>query len=98
MYSFGAELWLYDGDAAWHFVTLPGEVADDIRARTSGERRGFGSVRVEVTVGATAWSTSIFPDRGSGNYVLPVKREVREAEGLEAGDVVEVALRLADGA
>ena len=94
MYRFDAELWLYDGDAAWHFVTLPDEVADDIRARTEVARRGFGSVRVEVEVGGTSWSTSVFPDKASGSFVLPVKREVREAEDLEAGDSLSVRLLL----
>jgi len=96
MYRFDAEMWLYQGDAAWHFVTLPGDVADDIRARTSGERRGFGSVRVQVTVGNTTWSTSVFPDKTSGSYVLPVKRSVRDAEGLEPGEAVSIDLRLID--
>ena len=96
MYRFEAELWLHQGDAAWHFVTLPADVADDIRARTAGERRGFGSVRVEVAVGNTTWSTSVFPDKTSGSYVLPVKRSVRESEGLEAGEVAGVDLRLID--
>ena len=96
MYRFDAEMWLYQGDAAWHFVTLPGDVADDIRARTSGERRGFGSVRVEVEVGSTTWSTSVFSDKATGSYVLPVKRSVRDAEGLEAGDAVSICLSLVD--
>jgi hypothetical protein len=94
MYRFESQLWLYDGDAAWHFLTIPGAVADDIRARTAGDRRGFGSIRVVVEVGETSWSTSIFPDKTSGSFVLPVKRAVREAEGLEVGDLVPVAIRL----
>jgi hypothetical protein len=96
MYQFEAEMWLYEGEAAWHFVTLPGEVADDVRARTEGERRGYGSVRVEVEVGRTTWATSVFPDKTSGSYVLPVKRGVRDAEGLKTGDSVEIRVRLID--
>ena len=93
MYRFDAELWLWDGDAAWHFVTLPPEVSDDVRAR-AGERRGFGSVRVRVSVGGTTWSTSVFPDKARGAYLLPVKREVRVRESLELGRPVTVELAL----
>ena len=93
MYRFDAELWLWDGGAAWHFVTLPGEVSDDVRARAVG-RRGFGSVRVRVTVGATSWATSVFPDSTRGAYILPVKKDVRAREGLEAGDRMSVQLEL----
>jgi hypothetical protein len=27
------EVWLYPGDAGWHFVTLPPDLADETRAR-----------------------------------------------------------------
>ena len=50
--TFTAELWRYPGKGGWHFVTLPDEIADEVRAR-SGPRHGFGSVRVRVTLGAT---------------------------------------------
>ena len=93
MHRFDAALWLWDGDAAWHFVTLPGELSDDLRAR-AGARRGFGAVRVEVTVGGSTWRTSVFPDSRRGAYLLPVKKEVRSREGLEPGDVVTVELEV----
>jgi hypothetical protein len=93
---FRGELWLHQGQAAWHFVTLPGEVADDVGHLSAGVERGFGSVRVEATIGATTWSTSLFPDTASRSYVLPVKKAVRSAERLQAGDPVEVALVLVD--
>ena len=89
--DFSAELWLHDGEAGWHFVTLPPEVAEQVRAE-AGEPRGFGSVRVEVTVGGSTWRTSVFPDTRTGSFVLPVKAEVRRREDLLAGDVVEVGL------
>jgi hypothetical protein len=95
-YRFTAEVWLHQGEAAWHFLTVPGDVSDDIEARTADQRRGFGSVRVDVTVGATTWSTSVFPDTAREAYVLPVKKEVRRAERIDAGDRVEVRLAVAD--
>lgn len=91
METFTAELWLWDGEAAWHFLTLPGELSDDLRAR-DGARRGFGSVRVQVTIGGTTWRTSVFPDAKRGAYVLPVKKDVRARERLEVGDRVTVEL------
>jgi hypothetical protein len=92
VYDFTAPVWLWDGDAPWHFVTVPEDVSDEIEARTAGRRAGFGSVRVEVTVGSTSWATSLFPDKGRGAYVLPIKKQVRVAEGLSVGD--DVAVRL----
>jgi hypothetical protein len=96
--TFDAELWLWDARRAdsWMFVSLPAEESEDIPALVGGPRRGFGAVRVRVTVGASAWDTSIFPDAARGTYVLPIKRAVRRAEGLDVGDVAAVTVELVD--
>jgi hypothetical protein len=92
--DFDAELWVWDARRAdtWTFVSLPAEVSEDIRER-AGPRRGFGSVRVRVTVGGSTWTTSIFPDSTRG-YVLPIKRAVRTAEKLAPGDVTAVTVEV----
>lgn len=95
-YEFRTAVWLHTGEAAWHFLTLPTDVADEIDLLTEADRRGFGSVRVEVTIGASTWRTSIFPDNASESFVLPVKKPVRRAEGIEDGDEVDVVLELVD--
>jgi hypothetical protein len=95
-FDFIAPLWLHPGADAWHFVSLPVEVADEIGELAAGVRRGFGSVRVVVTVGGTSWRTSIFPDGRNGTYLLPVKKAVRRAEALSVGDPVHARLELAD--
>lgn len=96
--DFEGELWRWDArrDDTWVFVTLPVEASDDIRELTEGTRRGFGSVRVRVRIGTSLWSTSIFPGGGDGAYVLPVKKAVRRAEGIDAGDTASVSLELVD--
>lgn len=95
-YRFTAELWMHTGNAAWHFVTLPPDMSDEIDDITGPDARGFGSVRVHVTVGATRWSTSLFPDTKAGAYVLPMKKPVRIAEDLHDGDLVDITIELAD--
>jgi len=95
-FTFTAPLWRYPGADGWHFVSLPAGISADISDITAGTRRGFGSVRVTVTVGATSWRTSIFPDSRTGAYLLPVKKEVRLAEHLETGDDVRAQLQVAD--
>ncbi|MDT0212493.1 DUF1905 domain-containing protein [Rothia sp. ARF10] len=94
-FTFTAPLWEWSAQGGWFFVTLPTDAADDIAALPGGGR-GFGSVRVRVTVGATTWSTSVFPDTKLGSYVLPVKKAVRKAEGVDDGDDVEVTLEVLD--
>lgn len=93
---FDAELWVWDArrEETWTFVSLPVDVSEEIREITDGPRRGFGAVRVQVTIGVSKWRTSIFPDAKRGAYVLPVKKAVRRAEGLEEGDVAKVTVEL----
>ncbi len=81
---------------SWVFVDLPFDVADEVDDLTRGRQGGFGSVRVEVTLGPTTWRTSLFPDRRRETFVLPVKRAVRDAAGVGVGDAVRVRLRLVD--
>ena len=91
--EFEAELWEYDGPGAWCFVTVPEDVSEDLRYGP-GPPKGFGSIRVGVTVGGSVWRTSVFPDNASAGYVLPIKKAVRRAEGIEVGDTVEVSLEV----
>ena len=91
--EFDAELWEYPGEGGWHFVTLPPELADDVREHVP-PGPGFGSVRVTVTIGRSRWQTSLFPEAKTGSYVLPVKKQVRQRNDLVAGDRVAVHLAL----
>jgi hypothetical protein len=78
------------------FATVPPADSDEIGDLVP-ERRGFGSVRVRVHMGSSTWDTSVFPDSKAGAYVLPVKRAMRDAEGVDVGDEVTIELELLDG-
>lgn len=97
-YEFDAPLWRWQARATdvWTFVSLPEALSDELLELGEPYARGFGSLRVEVTVGATVWRTSVFPDRGLRTFVLPVKRAVRDAERLALGEPAHVRLRLVD--
>ena len=93
-FEFVAELWEHEGPAPWCFVSLPEADADDIEQFFGHRAAGFGSIRVDVRVGATRWQTSLFPDSKRATYVLPVKKPVRLAEGLEIGAPVQIELTI----
>jgi Domain of unknown function (DUF1905) len=94
---FDAELWVWETRRTdrWTFVSLPVDASEEIRD-LAGPRRGFGSLRVRVTVGGSTWTTSIFPDGARDRYVLPIKRRVRDAETLSTGDIATVTVELID--
>jgi hypothetical protein len=84
------------GDMA--YLAIADEAAEAVGAyelvrRLELGRRGFGSVKVEAAIGASRWSTSVFPQK-TGGWFLPVKKAICRAEGLEAGDEVDVRLEL----
>ena len=93
---FSGLVWQYDGPAAWYFVSLPPDCADAVADTVVGRHGGFGSVRVEVTIGTSRWRTSLFPDSSRGTYILPVKKAVRTVEGLEDGSRADVSVVILD--
>jgi hypothetical protein len=88
--------WREDEPDSWVFVALPSELSDRVEDEATGPPRGFGSVRVQAAVGGSEWSTSVFPSKDLGTYVLPVRKSVRHAEDLAAGDVATFTLRVLD--
>ncbi len=88
-------LWLWsEGKGHWHFLTVPAGPSTEIRLESLGRRGGFGSVRVEARIGEVSWRTSVFPMNRTGEYLLPVKADVRRRAGIAAGDEVSVVIEL----
>jgi hypothetical protein len=93
-FEFTSELYRWAARTdSWFFLDLPTDVADAITAMPLVPG-GFGSVKVEVSVGHVTWRTSVFPDDKRGTFVLPVKKEVRARNGLVAGSRVDVTLEV----
>ncbi|MDH3192929.1 MAG: DUF1905 domain-containing protein [Acidimicrobiia bacterium] len=92
-FSFEAELFEADAEAAWVFVALPPADADEIRDLVP-RRPGFGSVKVIAKIKAVEWKTSIFPSKEAQSYLLPVKRSVRDSAEIDTGDRVWVTISL----
>lgn len=95
VFEFKSELWPWTANngVSWFFVSVPQDESQDIK-EIAPELGGFGSVKVEVTVGETVWQTSVFPSTEKECYILPIKKPVRKAEGIEEGDKVSVQLEI----
>ena len=93
MIAFTAPLWLWNGqNGSWHFITVPEAESAELRAEGLARRGGFGSVRVEAAIGEVRWRTSVFPVARTGEYLLPVKADVRRRASVAAGDEVAVTI------
>ena len=94
-YETTSEVILWSGDkAAWHFAVIDEKISAEIKEKHAPKTRGFGSIKVRATVGDTVWQTSIFPDKKSETYMLPIKAKVRDAEGIRAGDSIKLGLEI----
>ncbi|PWU49888.1 DUF1905 domain-containing protein [Micromonospora globispora] len=88
--EFTGEIWFWRGPAPWYFVTVPTAECGELEAASRAVTYGWGMIPVTARIGATRWTTSLFPK--DGRYIVPVKAAVRQAEGLDAGDIVTVRL------
>lgn len=91
---FGGEVVWWRGPAPYHFVALPGPEADRLRVVASRVTYGWGCIPATVTLGATTFTTSIFPR--DGGFMVPVKVAARRAEGVELGDDVTLLVTVED--
>lgn len=91
---FGGEVIWWRGPAPYHFVALPDPEAARLRAIASRVTYGWGCIPATVTLGATTFTTSIFPR--DGGFMVPVKVAARRAEGVELGDDVDVVVVVGD--
>lgn len=90
-FHFTAELWVYGGPGAWHFVTLPQDIAEQIKFFRE-RHYGFGTIQVTARINQTNWKTSLFPDKKSNSFLLPIKADVRKIESLRVGDPISVSI------
>lgn len=94
-YKFKTNVLLYPGMAGWHFASVPQDISEDIRQHFGDRKRGWGSLPVIATIGKTSWKTSIFPDKESGGYLLPLKADVRKKESIKADNSIILLLEIA---
>jgi hypothetical protein len=90
--EFSGTILFWRGPAPWFFVTIPEKQSRDIKAISSSVTYGWGVIPVQVQIGDTQWSTSLFPK--DGLYLVPIKASVRKAEKVDEGDEVSVRVEV----
>ncbi len=87
---FSGPVWEWRGPAPHHFVTVPEAEAGMLEAVSEMVTYGWGMIPVTLRMGATEWTTSLWPK--DGGYIVPLKAAARKAEKVEVGDVIELRL------
>jgi len=88
--KFTGEIWYWRGPSPFHFVTVPDEQCAALESASRAVTYGWGMIPVTAQIGATSWTTSLFPK--DGRYIVPIRTDVRRAEGLDVGDTVTMSL------
>lgn len=84
-YQFNASLWQHTGSGGWHFVSLPEEIATEIRTLLKSSEEGWGRLKATAKIGNTEWKTAIWFDTKRNTYLLPIKATIRSKEHLVVG-------------
>lgn len=87
-YTFSAKVWYSE----WYFVSLPKEMAADIRMNFKGLEEGWGRLKVVAKIGGSEWKTAIWFDTKQQTYLLPVKADIRKREKIGADQEVSITL------
>ncbi len=88
--EFTGEIWFWRGPAPWYFITVPDAECGAIEAAARIVSYGWGMIPVTAWIGDSEWTTSLWPK--DGRYIVPIKANVRKAEGIDEGDVATVRL------
>ncbi|HET7172650.1 MAG TPA: DUF1905 domain-containing protein [Nocardioidaceae bacterium] len=80
------------GPSPYYFVAVPDQEAADIHEVAAMATYGWGVIPVDVRIGQTDFSTSLFPR--DGGYLLPLKDAVRRPNCLSPGDEVMVRMTI----
>ena len=94
MIEFSGKIWYWRGPSPFYFVTVPQEQSEVLEAISEEVTYRWGMIPVYSRINTTEFMTSLFPK--DGLYIVPLKVKVREAEGLEEGDLVTIQLSIRD--
>ena len=91
-YAFSSKLWKFDGKGGWYFVSLPQDLAQEIRSHSKSLEEGWGRMKVTAEIGSSTWKTSIWFDTKLQTYLLPVNAQIRKHESLIENQLVQTVI------
>lgn len=87
-YTFTARVWC----SGWYFVSLPKEMAEEIRVNFKYLEEGWGRLKATSKVGKSEWKTAIWFDTKHETYLLPIKSDIRKREHINVEDEIKVTI------
>ena len=91
-FEFASVPWQYRPPGGWHFISLPHDLAEEIRNHFKSEEEGWGRLKATAQIGKTEWTTAIWFDTKINTYLLPLKAEIRRKENITLDKKVKVSI------
>lgn len=91
-YEFSATPWQHASPGGWYFVSLPQELAQEIREMLKSEEEGWGRLKATAKTSNSEWKTAIWFDTKKNTYLLPLKAEIRKKENIKVGEDIKVTV------
>ncbi len=91
-YEFSSKPWPCGDKGAWYFLTLPKDLAREIRESSRWQEEGWGRLKVTAKTGDSQWETAIWFDTKHDTYLLPLKAAIRKKEKIDMDQNVSVTL------
>lgn len=91
-YEFAAKMWQHSLPGGWFFISLPLNVAEEIRKFSKANEEGWGRLKVIAKIADVEWRTSIWFDTKMNTYLLPVKADIRKLGKFEVGETLNVVI------
>ena len=91
-FDFSAQVWISPGMGGWVFVSLPKELAQEIRQHLGSLEEGWGRMKATAQIGELSWDTAIWFDKKQNTYLLPLKAEIRKKAQVNLGDTISLSI------
>ena len=88
-YEFTAQVWKYNASNAWHFISLPKDITEEIRKYSKHQEEGWGRMKARAKIGNSEWETSIWFDKKHKTYLLPIKSQIRKKENIQLNEMTD---------
>jgi len=93
-YTFESMLWQHASPGGWCFISLPADMASEIRENSGWQEQGWGRLKATARIGNSEWDTAIWYDTKHQTYLLPIKAAIRVKERLKVNTFVQATLWL----
>ncbi|EAR00989.1 hypothetical protein FB2170_09466 [Maribacter sp. HTCC2170] len=85
-------MWQHQSPGGWHFVSLPMDLANEIRKNIGWQEEGWGRLKAMAKIGDNKWQTAIWYDTKKRTYLLPIKAEIRKKEALKTESTINTVI------